>query len=210
MISIQSCVNEELQKRPFYLKMLLDGTLNTTAFASQIQPRIQTLLYKNISANTIVACLARAKKTIKLPKVRQKIHSVQVKYPLVWMSFVHLEEDEKSSIIEQLPTLNSYYENQSSLVVSFKETMNQKPIHAPGVDMVCIKSVCQLTVEYHNQYHSETGLFYEIAKEFYWADINILDQSNNDRTVWLYIESKDINKALETIRNKFVVIQDDF
>ena len=206
MISIQSCVNDQLTKRPFYLAMLKENTLNTTAFALIIKPKIEAIISKTVSATTIVACLARSKKNLKTPRKKQKIHSINVKYPLVWMSFDNLDESQKSQVVEQLPNLNSYYENKNNLVVSFKETMNQKPITVKNIEKVEIHSVCEIIIEYHNQYHSETGLFYEIAKEFYWANISIIDQSNSDRIVWIYVYSKDIEKSLEILRSKFVIL----
>jgi hypothetical protein len=207
MLSIQKCVNAELIKRPFYIGMLQSNLLNTSAFAIQIKPKIEAIMEKKASLGTIIACLARAKKSLDIVKPIQKFHKISINYPLTWISSNGLNEKSKTKILDQLPSLNSYYENKHSIVVTYKESMNQPTIDFGGTDSTLISSVCEVIIEYHDKYHSETGLFYEIAKEFYWHNISLIDQNSNDKFVWLYIESKNIERALEVLRSKFVLVE---
>ena len=212
MFSIQDCVNAELQKRPFYLQMLQDGLLNASVFAGQIKPKVESQLSKSISVDTLIACLSRSKRTLEKRKFTQKIHSVKIKYPLVWESFHNVIEKQKQDILCQLPHLNSYYENKDSMIVTYKEKLikeNITPILKNNSKVVRVDSVCEITIEYHDKYHSETGILYEIAKEFYWNDISIIDQANSDHLVWVYIESKNVSAALGILREKFIVSKGD-
>lgn len=205
MISIQKCVNAELLKRPFYIGMLQSNLLNTSAFALQIRPKIEDIMQKKASTGTIIACLARAKKSLKIVKPYQKFSKIDINYPLSWVSVSGVNEKSKATILGQMPNLNSSCENKQSIVVTFKESMNQKPIDFAGLEHKQIDSVCEVIIEFHSKYHSETGAFYEIAKELYWHNITLIDQHSNDKLIWLYIDSKNIEKALEVLRSKFIL-----
>ena len=203
MITIQEAVENELNKHPIHSKLLTEDMINATSFARLIESSLRKNLLKDISIATIVTCLGRAKKNLK-PKEFPKINEVSVVYPLVWKSFENLSLDQKEELLEQLPTLHSYYENEESIVLTHKDVGN---IYNLGFDYQTITGICELTLEYDPVYQLESGLFYNLSKELYWRDITIVDFNTSQNKIWIYVLIKDLTETLEIIRTKFIKIK---
>jgi hypothetical protein len=200
MITIQEAVEKELTRHPLHAKLLQKNMLNSTGFAKMIQPAVEKELFKNVSIATIVTSLARAKKYLKIEEA-PKINSVSVIYPLVWKSFENLSENQQEDLLEQLPKLHSYYENQNSIVLTHKDVGN---VYSFDFKYQTITGICELELDFDQTHQLESGLFYQISRELHWKNITVIDFNTSQNKIWLYILVQDLAEALEIIRTKFI------
>ncbi|MDD4289690.1 MAG: hypothetical protein PHH83_00235 [Patescibacteria group bacterium] len=212
MLKIKDSIKDLIENNSFFQFGIYYKLLNLTRVAKFTKPHIQARTKKGVTENAILMCLSRIQGETKR-KIKDsdfKIENLTIHSNLCTMTFYKTKLiHEKINKIYSKIMLNGNFmtisegTNETTIIfedkflTDIKKSTNEKPKYIK-------EKISSLCIKFNSKYLSTPGLLYLILQQIALQNINIIELSSTETEIILYLETKDIKNAFDTIYNKFI------
>lgn len=212
MLKIKDSIKEIIENNSFFQFGIYYKLLNLTRVARFIKPHIKAKTKKNVTESAILMCLSRIQNQTKR-KIKDsnfKIENLTIHSDLCTMTFYKTKLiHEKINKIYSKMLINGNFmtisegTNETTIIFENKFLNEIKKLINERAKFLKEK-ISSLCIKFNSKYLSTPGLLYLILQQIALLNINIVELNSTETEIILYLETKDIKNAFDTIYNKFI------
>jgi len=213
MIKISTAVRDIIDGNSFLKLGLQQNLLNLSAVAGFIQPLVEVRTKKSVQKSAILMNLSRLKSysdKFVLPKDQFFIRDLSVRSNLYSISYYRRAAliDKVGEIYDESKKFDSYITmNQGVNEVTFllgEKLFNKIQKIISDEPKYTIHDLSAITVHFDEKFVDTPGLIYYLIQQLTMQGINICEISSTYTELIMYVKSKDVKLAFDTIYSQFL------
>ena len=212
MLKISDSIKELIENNSFFNFGIYYKLLNLTRVAKFIKPHIEAKTKKKVTENAILMSLSRIQNETR-KKIKDsdfKIENMIIHSDLCTMTFYNTKETHEriNKIYSKILNDRGFMtitEGSNEITIIFEnrflEKIKKETLEKPKYSKEKISSIC---IKFNSKYIKIPGLLYLILQQIALQNLNIIELNSTETEIILYLETKDIKNAFDTIYNKFI------
>jgi hypothetical protein len=214
MLSVPEVTTRIVERSRYLTEAISKGLINLSSLARYIQPEVEEILIKKVSASSILMALKRYQRNLKMPRypnVFRNPPDMLIRTNLRGIAVTSLSiTDELLGDLSHMNNDNNTYflmMSQGLAETSIIVSNNMYDTIKSHFQSKCIRveypALCAVTIRLPDKSIRSPGVYYFFLKSLTWETVNIIEMISTPHELTLFFEEKDLERAFTILQSLF-------
>jgi hypothetical protein len=215
MITVAQIVTTIISQKPFLAEALVEGIINTSSLARQIQQEVETMLQKPVQTGAIVMALKRfspqidLQTNIKFKKVFKGLGDIIVRSNLSDYTYKNSETlfEKHIQLLKRITGKEEIFYTfvqgvfESNFVISNSLGVDLEVLFKDEKIIASSQNLSSITLKLPFENISLPGFYYFILRKIAWEGINIFEVISTTNEFTIIVREQDVDRAFSVMKN---------
>lgn len=215
MKTIASCVEEIITTQPYIEEALHQEIINYSALASVLQPKVSSILKKEVKTGAIMMALRRNNQStlvnhsLQLKKVFKSLGDIIVRSDLSDFTFKNSNTliNCHTKVLDNIDSKNQIFYTftrgvfESNIIISSNESYNVLDVFKHETQIGFQDKLSAISIGLPKENSKVVGLYYHIFKKLAWEGVTIYEVISTTNEFTILVENHIVDKAFSVIKN---------